>query len=174
MFDKKMEVDKVLQSEPWTFDKHLVVMERYDTNSSVDELKLDRTSFWVQVHSLPIKFMNVRAAEKICEVLGRVIPTTNPRESEGGNFIQVRVSMDVTGPLCCRRLVSIAKKSRFGLASNTRDYRIYAIGVAALIMTTRILKYGRTVKDCLIKNRSNSSPQGSSVFLFQQTSHPSS
>ena len=45
MFDKKMEVDKVLQSEPWTFDKHLVVMEIYDTNSSVDELKLDRTSF---------------------------------------------------------------------------------------------------------------------------------
>ena len=98
MFDKKMEVDKVLQSEPWTFDKHLVVMEIYDTNSSVDELKLDRTSFWVQVHSLPIKFMNVRAIEKICEVLGRVIPTTNPRESEGGNFIRVRVSMDVTGP----------------------------------------------------------------------------
>ena len=122
MFDKKMEVDKVLQSEPWTFDKHLVVMERYDTNSSIDELKLDRTSFWVQVHSLPIKFMNVRAAEKICEVLGRVIPTTYPRESEGGNFIRVRVSMDVTDLLCRGRLVSIAKKSRSRLALNTRDY----------------------------------------------------
>ena len=122
VFDKKMEVDKVLQSEPWTFDKHLVVMERYDTNSSIDELKLDRTSFWVQVHSLPIKFMNVRAAEKICEVLGRVIPTTYPRESEGGNFIRVRVSMDVTDLLCRGRLVSIAKKSRSRLALNTRDY----------------------------------------------------
>ena len=97
----------MLQSKPWTFDKHLVVMERYNTNSSVDELKLDRTSFWVQVHGLPIKFMNVRAVENIYEVLGRVIPTANPRESEGGNFIRVRVSMDVTGPLCRGRLVSI-------------------------------------------------------------------
>ena len=117
-----MEVDKVLQSEPWTFEKHLVVMERYNTNSSADEFKLDRTSFWVQVHSLLIKFMNVRAAKKICEVLGRVIPTTNSRESEGGNFIRVRVSMDVTGPLCRGCLVSIAKKGRSGLASNMRDY----------------------------------------------------
>ena len=45
VFDNKMEVDRVLQSEPWTFDKHLVVMEGYDTNSSINELKLDRTSF---------------------------------------------------------------------------------------------------------------------------------
>ena len=112
VFDNTMEVDRVLQSEPWTFDKHLVVMERYNTNSSVDELKLDRTSFWVQVHGLPIKFMNVRAAEKIYEVLGRVIPTANPRESEGGNFIRVRVSMDVTGPLCRGRLVSIGQEKQ--------------------------------------------------------------
>ena len=52
VFDNTMEVDRVLQSEPWTFDKHLVTMERYDTNSFVDDLKLDRTSFWVQVHGL--------------------------------------------------------------------------------------------------------------------------
>ena len=58
------------------------------------------------------KFTNVRAVEKICEVSGRVIPTANPSESEGGNFIHVRVSMDVTGPLCCGRLVSIGQEKQ--------------------------------------------------------------
>lgn len=101
VFDNKLEVDRVLQSEPWTLDKHLIVMEGFDTDSSIDDLKLDRTSFQVQVHGLPIKFMNVWAAEKICKVLGRIIPTTNSSESKGGNFIRVRVSKDVTGPLCC-------------------------------------------------------------------------
>ena len=100
VFDNKAEADKVIQSEPWTFDKHLIVMERYDPSSSIDELILDRTTFWVQVHGLPIKFMNVKAAEKICEVLRKVIPTVNPNEAKGGNFIWVCVSMDVTGPLC--------------------------------------------------------------------------
>lgn len=102
VFDNKVELDKVIRSEPWTFDKHLIVMERYDydSNSSIDDLTPDKTTFWVQVHGLPIKFMNVKAVKKICEVLGKVIPTANPNESEGGNFIRVRVSMDVTGPLC--------------------------------------------------------------------------
>ena len=107
VFDNKAEADKVIHSEPWTFDKHLIVMERYDTTSSLDDLTLDKTTFWVQVHGLPIKFMNVKAAEKICEVLGTVIPTANPAEAEGGNFIRVRVAMDITGPLCRGRLVTI-------------------------------------------------------------------
>ncbi|XP_065634098.1 uncharacterized protein LOC136069472 [Quercus suber] len=112
MFDNKLEADRVLQSESWSFDKHLVVMESYEANSSVDKLKLDRTSFWVQVHDLLIKFINVRAAEKICEVLGKAIPTANLRELKGGNFIQVRVSMNVTSPLCRGRLVSIGKEKQ--------------------------------------------------------------
>ena len=107
VFDNKAEADKVIYSEPWTFDKHLIVMERYDTISSFDDLTLDKTTFWVQVHGLPINFVNVKATEKICKVLGTVIPTTNPTKSEGGNFIRVHVAMDITSPLCRGRLVSV-------------------------------------------------------------------
>ena len=51
--------------------------------------------------------MNARAAGKICEVLGTVLPSTNPQETEGGSFVRIRVSLDVTIPLCRGRLVSI-------------------------------------------------------------------
>ena len=44
MFDNKEEVDKVIQSEPWSFDKHLMVLERYDKNNSVEELQFTRTT----------------------------------------------------------------------------------------------------------------------------------
>lgn len=45
VFDNKTEVEKVLLSEPWSYDKHLVVMQSYDEIS--EELKFDRMTFWV-------------------------------------------------------------------------------------------------------------------------------
>ena len=44
MFDNKEEVDKVIQSEPWSFDKHLMVLERYNKNNSVEKLQFTRTT----------------------------------------------------------------------------------------------------------------------------------
>ncbi|XP_075652402.1 uncharacterized protein LOC142622758 [Castanea sativa] len=108
-FDNEKEVDKVIQSEPWSFDKHLMVLERYNKNNLVEELQFNKTTFWVQVHGLSIKFMNARAAEKICEILGTVLPSTNPKETEGGSFVRIKVSLDVTIPLCRGRLVSIGR-----------------------------------------------------------------
>lgn len=43
VFDNKTEVEKVLLSEPWSYDKHLVVMQSYDKIS--EELKFDRIDF---------------------------------------------------------------------------------------------------------------------------------
>lgn len=57
-FDNKRDVDRILMSEPWSFDKHLVVMQRYDSDSPLQDIKFDRTTLWVQVHGLPLKYMS--------------------------------------------------------------------------------------------------------------------
>lgn len=98
--NNEVEVEKVLQILLWSFDKHLMIMERHDKNFNIEKLKFDKLTFWVQVHGLLIKFMNVKATEKICAILGKVIPTVNLNEVEGRNFIRVRVSMDINVPLC--------------------------------------------------------------------------
>ena len=51
-FDNKLEVEKILQNELWSFDKHLVVVQYYEKDVLIRELKFERANFLVQVHNL--------------------------------------------------------------------------------------------------------------------------
>ena len=106
-FEDKEDVDKIMDSEPWSFSKHLVVMKRYDNDRPLDDVKYDWTTFWVQVHGLPLRYMTIEAAEKICRGVGEVIKQSDSKVYDGGNFIRVKVSVDITIPLCRGRLIKL-------------------------------------------------------------------
>ena len=107
-FDNKRDVDRILMSEPRSFDKHQIVMQRYDSDSPLRDIKFDRTTLWVQVHGIPLKYMSFEAGTKICEVVGEVIQPSDTRLFKGGNFIRVQVSIDLSLPLCRGRLISLS------------------------------------------------------------------
>ncbi|XP_023886563.1 uncharacterized protein At4g02000-like [Quercus suber] len=94
-------------SEPWSFDKHLVVMQRYDNDRPLEDIKYDRTTFWVKVHGLPMRYMTIEAVEKICRVVGEVIKQSESKIYDGSNFIRVKVSVDITMSLCRSLLISL-------------------------------------------------------------------
>ena len=102
-------MDRILEDEPWTFDKHLVVMSRYENGSTLQDIKFERTKLWVQLHGIPIKYMTVEAAKQIGRVLGEVFAPKNPKLFDGGHFIRIQVSIDLSLPLCRSRLVSVGE-----------------------------------------------------------------
>ena len=105
-FELEADVEKVLQGEPWAFDKHLVVLQRYDGSCPVKELSFNRTSFWVQIHNLPFSLMTVEAAISLGATLGTVSRPKDRVEMKGGNFMRVKVVVDVTKPLNRGRMIT--------------------------------------------------------------------
>ena len=101
IFDNEDEVEKIIEDEPWSFDKHLVMLKRYDYSIPIQDLVFDHVSLWVQVHDIPAKYLSREVAEKLCEALGVVNKESSLGEVDRGTIMQVRVKVDVTLPLCC-------------------------------------------------------------------------
>ena len=70
VFPDAADVDRVLMGEPWTFDRHLVVLEKMNINDGFEDLSFNQTSFWVQVHDLPIRSSSLEVAMEIVSMMG--------------------------------------------------------------------------------------------------------
>ena len=96
IFDNKADVDRVLQNEPWSFDKHVVILQFYNKTLPLRDLVFRESLFWVQVHDIPITYMNQATAEELCSVIGEVIHMPGGPTFGGQGFMRVRVRVDVT------------------------------------------------------------------------------
>ena len=114
LFDFELEVDieKVLIGEPWTFNRHLVVLEHYNGSTLVQKLHFRTTSLWVQIHDLPFSFLTTGVAVGIRETLGVVAIPKDRSKMRGGNFMRVRVVIDITKAFCRGKRVSWSLESK--------------------------------------------------------------
>ena len=86
-FDNKEDVDTILANQPWSFDKHLMVLQRYEKDMDVEELPFNLMPFWVQVHGIPIRLRNQRVVEGICETIGPVCSAPDGVDCKGAGFM---------------------------------------------------------------------------------------
>ena len=100
LFEDECDLGRVLEHEPWTYDKHLVVFEKVTANVPISALAFQFTTFWIQIHDLPIQCLNQQTRDAIGKSLGTPLLMTDT-ESEGGkgNYLRVRVRIDITKPL---------------------------------------------------------------------------
>ena len=99
-FEDILERDRILQKQPWSFNKSLMVLKEIDGNKQLEEVNMDWCPFRVQIHGLPLGLMN----EKIGTVLGDAIGDLEEVEVDDGQFawgkyLKVRVSIKVMKPL---------------------------------------------------------------------------
>ena len=64
-FDDKSEMEKVIAAEPWSFNKRLMVLQRYSKEMDVGDMEFSKVTFWVQVHDLLVRFRTKRIDVKL-------------------------------------------------------------------------------------------------------------
>lgn len=107
VFDNKLDANRVLQNEPWSFDKHLIVFKRYNKDMVLEDYKLNEALLWVQVHNISMGHMDRETTEEIYSTVGKVVKIEGSKEFGGDDFIRVRVTMDIIQPLCRGRVVTL-------------------------------------------------------------------
>ena len=105
-FEDNLDLERVLEYEPWTFDKHIVIFERVSTVEEIPSLEFLRAIFWVQFHNIPKKSLNPVISEVVGNSIGKVIEVADPEDDGNrGEFLRVRISIDISKPLPrCRKL----------------------------------------------------------------------
>ena len=72
VFNNSSDVERRIENQPWSFDKHLVVLQTVEEFSKLKDLVFDIALFWVQVQDIPVRFMSKKVAESICETIREV------------------------------------------------------------------------------------------------------
>ena len=116
VFETETDAKRVLDQEPWSFDKHLILLQRYDYSIPVKQLRFTKITFWVQIHGLPLRLLDPETAIELGETLGEVITDEAEKEMVGGDFVRVRVRIDVSKPLSRGRRVVLDEETEIWIS----------------------------------------------------------
>lgn len=82
-------------------------MPRYEQESVIEEITFDQASFWVQLLGIPLCYKTMEVVIKISSVIGEVSHQTTLNNSDGGPFLYLKMTIDLSLPLCRGRLISL-------------------------------------------------------------------
>ena len=72
-FFHEVDIKRVIDSGPWSFDNHTLLVQRLKENEQPGQILLFNVDFWVQVYKLPIGFMSEKIACSIGNHIGSFV-----------------------------------------------------------------------------------------------------
>lgn len=85
---------------PWHFDRSLLVLAEPAGIGDINDQTFTHSTFWVQIHNIPILCMNKEAIQKLGGKIGEVLEVETDEAGECiGQFARARISIDITQPL---------------------------------------------------------------------------
>jgi len=94
------------------FDGNLVSLAEFDGLTSPGDIDFDRAAFWVRMYNLLLACMGKGVGLKMAASVGKVEEVDISNGKVGwGEFLRVKIVLDLTKPLARRRLLHIPNRS---------------------------------------------------------------
>ena len=109
----------------------MIGLYRPREEATVNGATMDRASFWVQIHGLPLRLMRRENDEAIGSTLGRMEGIEDTKTGDcRGHCIRMRVDLYITQPLYRGRLVQ-GEENHSRFHSNMSGFLFFATGVVS-------------------------------------------
>ena len=126
LFSSEADSLKILDQQPWSFDKYLIGFYKPTAKKSVDYAKFNNASFWIQVHNLPFSQMNHANAEAIGRSLGKLKQVNaSPIEECRFHYLRIRVDIDISQPLSFGRFVDLGDSNPLWISLQYERLPVY-------------------------------------------------
>ena len=96
-FSNEEDMLKILEASPWSVMNYSMILQKWDGNCAVDDLRFDKIAMWVRASGLPRCMFNVENGWKIASKLGNPVKV-NIKESLY-TYLRFRVEIPVDKPL---------------------------------------------------------------------------
>lgn len=95
-----LDMQKVLEGGPWTFEQSLLVYQCLKDNEDPHTVRLNTTDIWVQIYDLPTGFASDNVFRNIGNYVGTFIKS-DPANINGGwkMYSRIRVTLDLDKPI---------------------------------------------------------------------------
>ena len=92
---------KILKQVTWNVNGFLIILQQWHPKATLNELSLHSTSFWIQVHGLPLINMSTKISISIGKGLGNLIQVDDSSNDKKTfkSFLRFLVENEVSNPL---------------------------------------------------------------------------
>nr|XP_023910504.1 uncharacterized protein LOC112022158 [Quercus suber] len=99
-FQSEYELDRILRGGLWTFDNQLLMLTRWRSGMSANNVVLEHASLWVQIWGVPFDMMSPKVATEVGNKMGVVEDVGRRRRTDDQSFfLRVRVALPIAKPI---------------------------------------------------------------------------
>ena len=151
VFKERDDMEWIFVQSPWTFDKKLVQIVRFEGDLQPTVVKFKHSAFWIRVFNLLIKSMIREVGEDIGRGIGRLVEVDVPENGLGwGKYLRIKAEIDITQPLLWGKILSTAEDNDGG-SQFWVDFKYEHLP----IFCYRCGIIGHSSSDCVATRRSN-------------------